>query len=144
MKVCTSCYIEKDESSFACDQKYCSSCLQIKLDADDYVEYLSNKNKPKSKVFMLKTKYIEDFGGKCLMCGYEKNVAALDFHHLDATTKKFGIGEYIRKMTICEKEPQQMQELMDKEIRDELKKCVLLCKNCHMETHHNKSGKKTI
>lgn len=30
-------------------------------------------------------------GGKCERCGYNKNLAALEFHHRDPNTKKFQI-----------------------------------------------------
>ena len=62
-------------------------------------------------------------GGKCEICGYCKCVNALEFHHVDEN-KDFGIGEkgYTRSW--------------DK-VKKELDKCMLLCSNCHRETHHN-------
>ena len=65
------------------------------------------------------TKSIEYLGGKCVICGYTKCVRALNFHHLDPSTKKFGIsGSHCRSWEVLEKE---------------LDKCVILCANCHME-----------
>lgn len=29
-------------------------------------------------------------GGKCSICGYDKCQQALEFHHIDKSTKKFG------------------------------------------------------
>jgi hypothetical protein len=60
-------------------------------------------------------------GGCCFKCGYNKSIAALDFHHKDPSEKDFQIssGKYRR------------WEL----IRPELDKCVLLCANCHREVH---------
>ncbi len=61
-------------------------------------------------------------GGKCIICGYNKYLGALDFNHLDPAKKKFGIS---------------MQGLTKswKEIMKELDKCVLICANCHREVH---------
>lgn len=65
---------------------------------------------------------IERLGGKCSKCGYSKNLASLDFHHVDETTKEDAMGRIIQKTW--------------KSFEDEIKKCVLLCKNCHAELHH--------
>ena len=31
-------------------------------------------------------------GGRCQICGYDKCIEALEFHHLDPTRKDFGIS----------------------------------------------------
>jgi 5-methylcytosine-specific restriction endonuclease McrA len=61
-------------------------------------------------------------GGKCSVCGYDKCTEALEFHHLSSSEKDFGISNkgYTRSWT---------------KIKEELDKCVLLCANCHRETH---------
>ena len=58
----------------------------------------------------------------CQNCGYNKCGACLDFHHIDPKTKKLRITakHWISKSKL---------------IRDEIKKCILLCKNCHYEEH---------
>ena len=66
-------------------------------------------------------------GGKCVVCGYNKNVACLDFHHIDPTIKDFEPARLI-KMTDMAK------------IIEELSKCIVLCKNCHNELHHPDSA----
>ena len=63
-------------------------------------------------------------GGKCSICGYDKNIAALTFHHKDITTKKFGLSGRILSNTPME------------ELKEEADKCILLCHNCHMELHY--------
>jgi hypothetical protein len=59
-------------------------------------------------------------GGRCADCGYEGSMAALDFHHRDASTKAFAIstfsGSYARLV-------------------DEAKKCDLVCAVCHRIRH---------
>ncbi len=68
----------------------------------------------------LKAKAVEYKGGRCILCGYGRCNAALEFHHLDRTTKAFGLS---RKGIIRSWES----------IRKELDKCVLICANCHRE-----------
>lgn len=67
----------------------------------------------------VKLKLIEEAGGRCRVCGYDRYQGALHFHHLDPTEKEFIIS---RKVT----------RSFD-EIRREAAKCVLLCGNCHAE-----------
>lgn len=61
-------------------------------------------------------------GGSCEACGYERNAAALNFHHVGP--KAFDLG--IRSLS------NQSEEAMMKEFAQ----CILLCANCHAEHHH--------
>jgi hypothetical protein len=70
----------------------------------------------------LKQTLVEYKGGKCEKCGYDKCVAALDFHHLDINEKQFNISKKGLTLSV---------EKMKKEVD----KCILLCANCHRETH---------
>ena len=70
-----------------------------------------------------KYEYIMSKGGKCEICGYNKNLAALDFHHLDPDQKDFQIDA--RKFA--------NSKLSD--LKSELDKCIILCANCHRELH---------
>jgi hypothetical protein len=67
-----------------------------------------------------KGRAVELKGGKCMICGYDRCVKALEFHHLDPAEKEFQITGKIRSWA---------------RIVEELKKCVLLCANCHREVH---------
>lgn len=69
-----------------------------------------------------KRKLVEEAGGQCEKCGYNKCLGALQFHHLDPAQKGFGIAE----KGVTRKLEAQL---------DEIKKCVLLCANCHAEAH---------
>lgn len=64
----------------------------------------------------------------CEICGYNKNIGSLDFHHTDPTKKDFEISSITGKWGLLE---------IKKEIEEELNKCQVLCKNCHMELHYN-------
>ena len=62
-------------------------------------------------------KHKESLG--CCKCGYNKNGSALEWHHLDPTEKENNVSlinwdEYIQ----------------------EIKKCILVCSNCHREIHN--------
>lgn len=61
-------------------------------------------------------------GGSCKNCGYSKCLAALHVHHKDPSTKKFSISGSYR--------------LGKKRLLEEVKKCELLCSNCHAEEHN--------
>ena len=64
---------------------------------------------------------IEYKGNKCEKCGYNKNIAALEFHHLDPNTKKFTLSDTHHNW---------------EETKEELDKCILVCSNCHRELHN--------
>jgi hypothetical protein len=63
---------------------------------------------------------IAEAGGRCVLCGYARHPAALEFHHVDPATKVFALGSngITRALEI---------------MRREAAKCVLLCSNCHAE-----------
>jgi len=63
---------------------------------------------------------VGEAGGKCLICGYDRSIAALQFHHLDPDEKRFGIAQNGCTNGI-------------EFARQEATKCVLLCANCHVE-----------
>ena len=64
------------------------------------------------------------FGGCCGICGYDRCNAALAFHHLDPTKKRFGLAAT------------SVIAMSWTRIVEELRKCVLLCHNCHMEVEY--------
>jgi len=82
-------------------------------------KYLNVKN----RIQTLKIMSVKYLGGKCVKCGYNKCVQALDFHHRNPNEKEFGIGSYASRS-------------WDK-LKPELDKCDLLCSNCHRELHYN-------
>ena len=71
-----------------------------------------------------KERMIESMGGECQCCGYNKCKAALEFHHLDMASKEFNFSAAL-------KSPSSWPKLVI-----ELRKCILLCANCHREIHH--------
>lgn len=86
----------------------------------------NNNNYVEQKIrgLIRKFDYINSRGGKCEKCGYNKNLAALEFHHNDPKEKEFGVD--IRRFS------NTSLIVLDAE----LSKCALVCANCHRETHN--------
>jgi hypothetical protein len=77
----------------------------------------------KIRRFRTKAAAVKFLGGKCTQCGWSGNQAALQFHHLKG--KDFTIGNVANRSWDS--------------IKSEMKKCVLLCANCHMIEHSTKN-----
>ncbi len=73
----------------------------------------------------LKLRAIEYLGGKCVVCGYNRCAAALDFHHRNPHRKDKAIVNNIADWKWSD-------------LKRELDKCDLVCANCHREIHHGK------
>lgn len=110
-RTCLTCNTTQSQDNFYKRGKkymsHCKTCYQIK-----YTQR-SRDNKQQA---------IDYLGGKCSKCGYNKCNAALDFHHVDSTTKEYSVA-HLMKSTNWNK------------LKVELDKCVLLCANCHREHH---------
>jgi hypothetical protein len=63
---------------------------------------------------------VDEAGGACMLCGYDRCVAALEFHHLDRDQKAFGLARRGITRSIDQ-------------VRKEAQKCLLVCSNCHAE-----------
>ena len=82
--------------------------------------------------FTRKRKLVELSGGKCKVCGYNKTLKALEFHHRDPVKKKFALnGENLRRYSW-------------KTLLEELEKCDLVCSNCHSEIEDQKFQNKYL
>ncbi len=108
---------------------YCSTC-QIELTEDNAYRKgnrLTSKCKKCFNKYLVdrtivrKMEAIEQKGGGCQKCGYNKYHGALEFHHIDPTQKDM--------------EWRKLRQCSEKKLQEELDKCILLCANCHRETH---------
>jgi hypothetical protein len=68
-----------------------------------------------------KERVVRLLGGACQLCGYDRCLWALDLHHVDASSKDFNVSSSNTRRWAS--------------IVDEVRKCVLLCRNCHQEVH---------
>ena len=63
---------------------------------------------------------VAEAGGCCTICGYDRSMAGLHFHHVDPAAKAFGLSGRGMALSL-------------EAARAEAAKCVLLCSNCHAE-----------
>jgi len=84
-----------------------------------------SESSEKVKKWRCKTKQriVEAFGGSCAICGYNKCNASLSLHHLNPLEKDFSFNR-------LRANPKSWNKIVE-----ELRKCVLLCHNCHNEYH---------
>jgi hypothetical protein len=76
----------------------------------------------------LKRRAVTWMGGCCILCGYCKCMRALEFHHRERENKQFSIATFIGAKVF-----EYSVEEVWTQVVEELKKCVLLCANCHRE-----------
>lgn len=133
-KKCCTCKKQKSLSEFVKSRKtkdgYGWRCKECHNKAERESR-IKNKKLPEYETYL---KYLRDWkerfkkecirykGGKCSVCGYDKCVAALDFHHINPTEKDFKIGKG--------------RHVLDDIMERELDKCILICTNCHRELHY--------
>lgn len=86
----------------------------------DRAEYLKKAVAKRRK--KIRKMAVEHLGGKCHLCGYDRSYEALDIHHKNPAIKSFGISQ-----DGCTRSWEK--------VREEIKKCVLICANCHREVH---------
>lgn len=108
---------------------------KFKISRTTVVKYVKNKFTKKTKEEKnkdnyqriksyrqrMKEKLVEYKGGKCQLCGYDKCITALEFHHLNPSEKDFGISRYTN--------------LKWDSVVSEVDKCIIVCSNCHREIH---------
>ena len=100
--------------------KFCSRQCKNAFTNNRHQNYASQQQRGGQR----RQRLIQDKGGRCERCGYNRNGAALAFHHLDPTTKSFGIDLRLCSNTTWET------------LVSEARKCLLLCLNCHAEIHN--------
>ena len=89
-----------------------------------YNKWRERTNKKRKRRAYWLRKYKEAKG--CEVCGYNLNGLALDFDHIDRSEKKFLASS-------------RMLNLSLKSIMSEIRKCRILCANCHrIKTYDNK------
>ncbi|HTX29803.1 MAG TPA: helix-turn-helix domain-containing protein [Solirubrobacteraceae bacterium] len=74
----------------------------------------------------VKAMLVEEAGGRCCICGYDRCMGALEFHHMDPAEKLLDVSRYGVTVSL-------------EAARAEAAKCVLLCSNCHAEVERGVS-----
>lgn len=88
--------------------------------------------KQRERALKRKIELIENKGGKCEVCGYDKNITALEFHHIDPSTKSFNLDS------------RHLSNNNIEVLKNEVEKCILVCANCHREIHNPSFEKDNI
>lgn len=99
---------------------YCSKKCKDKQERKNNPSYIRQRKRGINR----KLKLIQLKGGKCEICGYDKNIASLTFHHIDPKTKFFNV------------ELRNIANYKWSKVLNESAKCRLLCHNCHHEIHN--------
>lgn len=131
MKKCVRCKNFKDETEFNKNlcrkdhlQTICKACSR-----KNSTKYY-NKDKPthyqrvkdrRNELYEWYRSIKESLGG-CVKCG-ENTIICLDFHHQDPKEKEYNI------VTMANR------GFSKENILKEIKKCVILCSNCHRKLH---------
>ena len=115
-RICKICGKEFEIIDHGWSRKYCYECSPHEDENCSHAQAVTIKR------CAIKKMLVEEAGGKCQKCGYNKSIWALSFHHNDPAEKDFGLstGGVSRDIDF---------------LRQEAKKCTLLCANCHAEEH---------
>ena len=107
----------------AAGHKKINKCIQCNKDyVGGHGKYknICNSCKVSNYRIALKKELIALLGGKCIICGYDKCIGALEFHHVDPKAKELTISGSTKNK---------------KFLFNEIKKCILVCCRCHREIH---------
>ena len=131
MKVCSKCKRDKGEDEFHKSkskkdglQSYCKICLNDNAKRDykenNRKELFTKRAKCKRNEVVELCNDIRAANG-CSLCD-EETVCCLDFHHLDPSKKDTNISF----LAYAKSKDRMLAEM---------KKCVVLCSNCHRKVH---------
>jgi hypothetical protein len=85
---------------------------------------LESQRRQKNKIRARNRALLQEmFGRRCAHCHQAYPFSVFDYHHIDPTQKKKAISRMI---------PYASAE----RLREEAKKCIMLCANCHRLHHH--------
>jgi hypothetical protein len=129
-KLCPGCKQTKAKSLFSWSNKakqrrqtYCKDCKSTKYKSS-YSQNYSYKERNKAR-WQLHRQRLDELKAtmKCIACP-EREPVCLDFHHMDASEKEFGISASLARNWNL--------------ILEEIAKCVVICANCHRKFHNGK------
>lgn len=131
MKTCNKCNLFKSldcfykrSSSKDGLQSYCKDCRK-EIDAESYSKSDKRKSDIKNNGIELRKynkRLLHKYKSfcKCLLCN-ESEPVVLDLHHTDSSKKEYNPSSLISYST--------------EKLRLEIRKCVVVCSNCHRKIH---------
>lgn len=97
-------------------------------------KFIVFKNRPKRQIkpvrntseyrVNIKQRLVDYKGGKCQICGYNRCINALEFHHVNPEEKDFTISGGTKSFDT---------------LKPEIDKCIIICANCHRDLHFRES-----
>ena len=128
-KSCGCGFLEEDDNIRQCEicgknfyikfngvtRKYCYDCSPSYSDNERAQSIIAIRK-------AMKQEAVKRCGGKCSICGYNKSLRALEFHHKDPKEKDFGLSANGSVHSWAK-------------YWEEVQKCILVCSNCHAEIH---------
>lgn len=113
MKTCTGCNMQQPKENFHRHPHTRDGLGSRCKRCDTEVKREKRRNQ--------KLAAINIMGGKCQICGYDRCVDAMEFHHKNREEKTF--------------EPTSGKGMEFNKFMAEIRKCMLVCANCHREIH---------
>lgn len=115
IKICEICTNKFDTNSVT--RIYCYNC------SGDSTRTNVNTRKHQKTILRrnMKKQAVKILGGKCQICGYNRCIDALEFHHDNPQEKEFKLGSG--------------NTMSWQQYKNEALKCILVCSNCHKEIH---------
>jgi len=135
-KTCKDCGITKEIDCFGKNQKgyyfrrckTCSTAKRSQWNKDNPEKYQVHARrkvqKLKQKRDGIRLQIDKEKSKGCSYCGFNLFSECLQFHHIDPLAKEAEIGRMIAAAR------------REKEITEEIKKCIVLCSNCHRALHN--------
>lgn len=105
------------------NRKYCFECMPKGITKSEQTRRIRQVGKIKALQYL---------GSKCVLCGYNKYPAALEFHHINEKEKDYNLSNIIKGVEL------------DSKVIEELDKCVILCSNCHRAYHASELNEEEI
>lgn len=129
-KICTECGLEKPICEFVRNNtkkdgyaSYCKECHRKRCLKYYYNNKIKYRDSSKRKRHLIK-QYINNIKQKgCSVCG-EKDIACLDFHHIN--NKVRDVSSLIKNENL-------------NKVKLEIEKYIVLCSNCHRKLHYKQN-----
>jgi hypothetical protein len=106
-------------------RSYCQPCFWIRFGKKSNKKYSVYRRTYKDDNRDFIHRYKQICG--CQSCG-EKRYWILDLHHIDPTKKEFDFFNGVSRNRQI--------------LKTEMRKCIVLCKNCHYDFHHQERKQK--